>query len=123
MTVKFNQQTLQNLSRPEYSRMILAPLSKTSGGYGMCEAKSGEPVLTSRDAPEFQSLLTAIQRTKDELDRIKRFDMPDFIPNEHYLREMKRFGMLPADHDDSEHVDYYELDQTYWKSHWSPTPH
>ena len=117
-TLKFNQQTLQNLSRPEYSRIILAPLSKKSGGYGLCEAKSGKPVLASRDAPEFQSLLTEIRRTKDQLDRIKRFDMPDFIPNEHYLREMKRFGMLPADHDDSKHVDYYAVDQAYWSSHW-----
>ncbi|MCP4452259.1 MAG: hypothetical protein GY809_12420, partial [Planctomycetes bacterium] len=117
-TVKFNQQTLHNLSRPAYSRILLAPLSKESGGYGICEAESGTPVLTSRNAPEFQSLLRAIQRTKDKLDRIKRFDMPDFVPNEHYLREMKRFGMLPAHHDDSAPVDYYELDQAYWKSHW-----
>ena len=102
LTVKFNQQTLHNLSRPEYSRILLAPLAKKSGGYGICEAKSGKPVLTSRDAPEFQSLLRAIQRTKDQLDQIKRF------------------GMLRADHDDSDHVDYYELDQAYWKSHWSP---
>ncbi len=120
MSLKFNQQTLQNLSRPEYSRLILAPLSKTSGGYGICQGKSDTPVLASRDAPEFRSLLRAIRKTKDELDRIKRFDMPDFIPNEHYLREMKRYGMLPADHDDAEPIDYYELDQAYWKSHWSP---
>ena len=118
LSLKFNQQTLQNLSRPEYSRMILAPLSKTAGGYGICEAKSGRAVLTSRDAPEFQSLLAQLDRNQKELDRIKRFDMPDFIPNEHYLREMKRFGILPADHDDSRHLDYYELDEQYWQSFW-----
>jgi hypothetical protein len=117
-TIKFNQQTLQNLSRPEFSRLILAPLSRQAGGYGICERESGMPVLTSRDAPEFRDLLNDIRHSKEELDRIKRFDMPGFVPNEHYLREMKRFGMLPADHEDSEKVDCYELDRKYWKSHW-----
>ena len=28
------------------------------------------------------------------LDEIKRFDMPGFRPNEHYVRELKRFGVL-----------------------------
>jgi len=122
MTVKFNQQTLQNLTRPEYSRMVLAPLSKKAGGYGICEAKSGKAVLTSRDAREYKSLLADISKTKGELDRIKRYDMPGFIPNKHYLREMKRFGMLPANHDDSDLVDFYTLDQEYWKSHWIDSP-
>jgi len=118
LSLKFNQQTLQNLSRPEYSRLLLAPLSKKAGGYGICEAESDQHVLTSRDETEFQSLLTQIKGNKDQLDRSKRFDMPDFIPNRHYLREMKRFGMLPEDHDDTQHVDYYKLDQLYWRSHW-----
>jgi len=122
MTVKFNQQTLQNLSRPEYSRMLLAPLSKKAGGYGICETKSGKPVLTSRDAPEYKALLAGITKNKNDLDRIKRFDMPDFVPNEHYVREMKRFGMLAPDHDKSAPVDCYELDRKYWKSHWVGSP-
>ncbi|NQT86131.1 hypothetical protein HQ560_05160, partial [bacterium] len=122
MTVRFNEQTLQNLSRPEYSRIVLAPLSKEVGGYGICEEKSGQPVFTSRKAQAFQSLLAAIEKNKDQLDRIKRFDMPDFVPSKNYLREMKRFGVLPVDHDDAAPVDFYELDQKYWKSHWVDSP-
>jgi len=120
--IKFNQQTLLNLSRPEHSRLLLAPLSKGAGGYGICEAKSRKPVLTSRNAPEYKSLLADIRKGAAALDRIKRFDMPGFTPNANYLREMKRFGMLPVDHDDSKSVDCYALDREYWKSHWVNAP-
>jgi len=48
--------------------------------------------------------------------------MPDFVPSKNYLREMKRFGVLPVDHDDAAPVDFYELDQKYWKSHWVDSP-
>jgi len=116
--VKFNRQTLLNLSRPEYSRLLLAPLSTAAGGYGICEKKSGKPVLTSRDAPEYKSLLVQIDRNRRELDRIKRFDMAGFRPSEHYVREMKRYGILPASHSDSDPIDVYKLDQKYWRSFW-----
>jgi len=117
-TVKFNRQTLLNLSRPEYSRLLLAPLSAAAGGYGICEKKSGKPVLTSRDASEYKSLLVQIDRNRRELEQIKRFDMQGFRPNEHYVREMKRYGILPADHKDSDSIDPYKVDEKYWRSHW-----
>ena len=116
--VKFNRQTLLNLSRPEYSRLLLAPLSTAAGGYGICEKESGKPVLTSRDAPEYKSLLVQIDRNRRELDKIKRFDMPGFRPNEHYVREMKRYGILPASFTDSDPIDVYKVDQKYWRSFW-----
>ena len=116
--VKFNQETLLNLSRPESSRILLAPLSKEVGGYGICEKKSGELVLTSRDTPEYESLLSQVKKAKDELDSKKRFDMPDFRPNEHYVREMKRYGILPASHMVSDPIDVYEVDRQYWRSFW-----
>ena len=115
---KFNQETLFNLSRPDYSRILLAPLSKKAGGYGICENKSGKPVLTSRDTTEYKSLLNQIKLHKDELDREKRFDMPGFRPNEHYVREMKRYGILAPDHKDSDPIDVYKVDEDYWRSHW-----
>ncbi|MBT7914248.1 hypothetical protein HN588_10095, partial [Candidatus Bathyarchaeota archaeon] len=116
--VKFNRQTLLNLSRPEYSRLLLAPLSITAGGYGICEEKSGTPVLTSRDAPEYRSLLVQIDRNRRVLDQIKRFDMPEFRPNRHYVREMKRYGILPEDHQGTDPIDTYQVDETYWRSFW-----
>ena len=115
---RFNQETLLNLSRPAFSRILLAPLSKDAGGYGICEEKSGDPVLTSREAPEYKSLLSQIESHKDQLDTRKRFDMQGFRPNEHYVREMKRYDILPASHAASDPIDVYDVDEKYWRSFW-----
>ena len=54
-----------------------------------------------------------------KLDEIKRFDMPGFRPNEHYVREMKRFGILPKSFDMAkEPINVYETDRKYWQSLW-----
>jgi len=55
---------------------------------------------------------------KDNLDTIKRFDMPGFRPRPQYLREMKRYGVLAPDHPDDAPVDAYQLDRLYWESLW-----
>ena len=81
---------LSNLSRPEKSYLLLAPLSKESGGLGLCS----ESVFGSTDDPLYQQMLAAIREAQDRLQEIKRFDMPGFRPNEHYLREMQRFRLL-----------------------------
>jgi len=53
-----------------------------------------------------------IQAKNDKLDEVKRFDMPSFQPRPEYIREMKRFGILPKSFDMSqETVDPYELEQ------------
>jgi len=40
-------------------------------------------------------------------------------PNEHYVREMKRFGILPASFDlAADTIDVYAADQRYWESMW-----
>ena len=48
----------------------------------------------------------------------KRFDMPGFQPNEHYVREMKRYGILPADLGADTPIDVYATDEAYWQSLW-----
>ena len=43
--------------------------------------------------------------------------MPGFMPNEHYLREMKNYGLLPAEFDPKkDSLDPYQLDRCYWQS-------
>ena len=42
--------------------------------------------------------------------------MPGFRPNEHYLREMQRFGILPRDLKPTDPVDPYATDRAYWKT-------
>ncbi len=56
---------------------------------------------------------------KKNLDTIKRFDMPDFQPRPEYVREMKRYGILPPTFELGKHpIDIYATDQAYWKSLW-----
>ena len=56
---------------------------------------------------------------KQDLEKIKRFDMPGFRPRPEYVREMKRFGVLPAEFDPAhDPIDVFRIDQEYWKQFW-----
>ena len=48
--------------------------------------------------------------------------MPDFKPRAAYLREMKRFGVLPVDLAPTAPVNPYLTDQRYWQSLWYQPP-
>jgi len=50
---------------------------------------------------------------------MKRFDMPDFRPRRDWVREMKRYGILPPSFDaGQEKVDVYEVERRYWDALW-----
>ena len=127
------RELLFNLSRPEKSLALLAPLAKASGGYGACAAKQKKPpVITGTDRTfagtgqvfadtadtDYRTLLGVIATIKKRLDTVKRFDMPDFRPNRHYLREMQRYGILPRPLPPDADLDPYALDRAYWRSLW-----
>jgi hypothetical protein len=86
----------------------------------LCRDKQGHAaaVLTSTADPDYRTLLAMVAAGKQNLDEIKRFDMPGFRPRPEYLREMKRYGVLSPDHRDNDLVDPYDLDRRYWKSQW-----
>jgi len=112
-----------NLSRPEKSLMLLAPLAKDQGGFGICkpatkDSRKWKGVFTSTADQDYRNILAMCSAGKSSLQTIKRFDMPDFQPLPSYLREMKRFGILPESFDASSPVDPYKLDQQYWRSLW-----
>jgi len=140
---------LFNLTRPDKSLLLLAPLATEAGGYGLCKpvppAAKPQPArptsvddelagILAENAPKqppapsvvfadtadpvYQRLLQAVCKGKNDLDRAKRFDMPGFRPNEHYLREMKRYGVLPPALGPLDPVDVYAADQAYWKAFW-----
>ncbi|HOD83662.1 MAG: translocation protein TolB [Planctomycetes bacterium ADurb.Bin126] len=119
---RFDSNIVFNLSRPEKSLALLVPLAKEAGGYASGrdkEKKTGhEAVFRSKGEPDYVALLEAITLAKQYLDEIKRFDMPGFRPNRHYLREMKLYGILPADLGEDAPVDCYRVDQAYWRSFW-----
>ncbi|MDR3109935.1 MAG: hypothetical protein LBU65_09670 [Planctomycetaceae bacterium] len=111
---RYSRHLLYNLTNPDKSRQLLAPLAKSAGGYELC----GKAVFESKDDVGYKTLLTAIERTKTELDTIKRFDMPGFVPRQQYIREMKRYGILPPEYDAAKPIDTYSLEQKYWESLW-----
>jgi hypothetical protein len=76
-------------------------------------------VFATTTDPDYQAILTHLQAAKARLDEIKRFDMPGFVPSEHYLREMKRYGVLPPDFNPATtKVNPYDLDRKYWQQFW-----
>ena len=136
---------LFNLSRPARSLVLTAPLAAEAGGYGLCKGKIRAPlavlppprldpdlgpreiaqkpaevaaVFAGTKDPDYRKLLDAVGKAKEQLDRIRRFDMPGFRPNVHYLREMKRYGVLSAALGPDDPIDVYATDETYWRLFW-----
>ena len=107
--------------------MLLAPLAKAAGGLGLCGLRSlrgavAPPLFAATSDPDYRKLLAGIENGRAQLEAIKRFDMPGFRPNEHYVREMKRYGILPAGISAGDLPDPYTIDARYWKSFWYAPP-
>ena len=114
--LRHSRHALFNLSRPAKSLYLRAPLAKAAGGLGLCTGTNGA-TFASADDPGYRTLLAMIDAGRKRLDEIKRFDMPGFRPRPEYLREMKRYGVLPATFDpEKDPVDPYALDRLYWDS-------
>jgi len=62
--------------------------------------------------------LQLVGESKSVLDKDKRFDMPGFRPTPGYVREMKRYGILPNDLPDDAFIDVYATDRAFWRSKW-----
>jgi hypothetical protein len=110
---KYSRHLFFDLTKPEQSALLLAPMAKSDGGYESC----GKAVLKKGDE-NYHKILAGIERAKLQLDTVKRFDMPDFQPRQEYLREMKKFGILPPEQEPATTVNCYELDHKYWQSLW-----
>ena len=111
-----------NLSRPEQSLLLLAPLAESAGGWGLCrDPKTRQPatVFADKADPGYQALLALCVAGQNALAQgTRRFDMAGFRPRADWLREMKRYGILPADTDPAAPLDCYAVEQRYWKSLW-----
>jgi hypothetical protein len=112
---RFNRHLVYNLTRPKKSLLLLAPLARAAGGFGVCP----ETVFADRSDPDFRTLANAIVDAKAYLDGIKRFDMPGFQPRREWIREMQRYGLLPDELDTARTpIDVYQLEYEYWQSQW-----
>jgi len=121
--IRMSRQLFFNLSRPEKSLILLAPLAKEAGGYALCSQRGGAAdgrvtVFADANDPDYQKILTLCREGKQHLDQIKRFDMPGFRPTPGYIREMQRFGILAKDLPEDAPIDVYATDRAYWQSLW-----
>ena len=102
--------------------MLIAPLAKTAGGYAVDTEEKKHPhpvVFKDTNDVDYQAILAMVEAGKRKLEEVKRFDMPGFKPRKEYIREMKRYGVLPESFDlDKHNVDVYELENYYWQSLW-----
>jgi len=123
--IQFSRHLMFNLSRPEKSLILLAPLSTGAGGYGSCwepreDGVERRPATVFADAndPDYRKILALCRAGKQRLEEIKRFDMPGFRPDPSYVREMKRYGILPLTLALDVPIDAYATDRAYWRSLW-----
>ncbi len=111
-----------NLSRPEKSLMLLAPLATSAGGWGLCrqpeQAAGGGAVFPGKDDPDYQAMLALSAVGAKRISEIKRFDMAGFQPRADWWREMKRYGVLPTTAKPGDPLDVYAVEQKYWHSLW-----
>ena len=132
---RFSRHHIFNLTRPEKSLILLAPLARPDGGYAEGEPSSSarivdrhvmppppfvHPVIfKSRRDQDYRKILVHIEAAKTRLDQIKRFDIAGFRPCIEYVREMKRYGILPKSFEPAKDpIDVYAVDQLYWRSFW-----
>jgi len=138
-----------NLSLPERSLMLRAPLAKSAGGLGLCKKRvavkygdvawgwkpddfpqkltklkegEGADVFQDTKDPDYQKLLADIRKLKAAIEP-QRYDQPGFKGTARYVREMKRHGVLPATFDPAKDpVNVYETDERYFRSFWYRAP-
>jgi len=72
---------LVNLTHPNQSRLLRAPLAKQSGGLGLCK----ETPFADADDPRYRAALAVICGWADELAANPREDMPNAKPCSEYL--------------------------------------
>ncbi|MGO9920983.1 MAG: hypothetical protein ACLQIB_40635, partial [Isosphaeraceae bacterium] len=95
---------------------------RTLNGNPQGPETGGAPVFADKTDADYRALLAMCEAGRRRLEEIKRFDMPGFRPRPEYVREMKRFGVLPASLDlEKDPIDVYSLDRRYWALFgWKP---
>ncbi len=133
---RLGMEILFNFLEPAASPVLLGPLARAAGGWGTCNgavprltrpseraAENPSPVFADTNDPDYRKILAAIEKSGEYLRSGECFDMPDFRPNPHYVREMRRFGILPPVPDPARDTfDGYALDGAFWRSLWYHPP-
>jgi len=65
-----------NLTHPEFSQVLTAPLPKQAGGLGLCQPREGMPrPFADHSDPDYQAMLQALRRGRETLTANPRVDM------------------------------------------------
>jgi hypothetical protein len=68
-----------NLTHPEWSQMLTAPLAEEAGGLGLCRAADGAPyIFKDRSDPDYEAMAEALGKGRDGLLTDPRVDMLDW---------------------------------------------
>ena len=87
------------------------PTSTMTAGAGAQARATAMGLITAKvDGNDVEAVDQAIQAAKTELDILKRFDMPGFRPGPEYLREMKRYGILPDSTKPGDRLNVYAIE-------------
>lgn len=103
-----------NLTRPEKSLILLAPLSEGAGGWNLCRTN----VFASKSDPGYRQLLNLLLAGQNFLNQNTRFDSENFRPRKDWVREMQRYGILPECVTPDDVTDVYKVERAYWASLW-----
>ncbi len=121
--LRLSRHIVFNCTRPRKSLLLLAPLGRTAGGLALCkEGDTTARVFADTTDADYRKLLAMVEAGKAYLDKIKRFDMAGFEPRDAYVRQMQRYGVLPAELPPGMKLDPYEIDRAYWRSLWYDPP-
>jgi hypothetical protein len=64
-----------NLTHPEWSLALTAPLSKKAGGLSLCKSKEDRPIFKDKTDRDYQAMLEALQKGRGYLTTHPRVDM------------------------------------------------
>lgn len=108
-----------NLDRPEDSLILMAPLAKDAGGLGWCREEGTEKgagaVFEDKTDEDYQAILSMVEQVRKGCYPRGAHFQPGFRGHPVYIREMKRYGVLPTDFDPETPIDPFAVDQTYYE--------
>jgi len=79
-----------NLTHPEWSQMLTAPLAKSAGGMGLCKAADGGAVFKDKHDPDYKAISAALKKGHDTLMADPRVDMPEALKSENLAKARER---------------------------------
>lgn len=111
-----------NMTHPDKSLVLLAPLAKSAGGLELCKKDKKDPadapespIFETKDDPDYKVLQDLVGVVVEQQGHPRWFH-DDHVPVDWYIREMKRFGAIPEDYEHSgpNALSGYEIDERYF---------